>query len=109
VWEQVTGQQGTSAGTHPAPAVHPGAVVAAGRADLDLTWARPRALRDVHVLPPLVITVCDRAHEELEPTDGWLHWSIPDPVPVGTAEAFDAAVDELRARARALASLAAAA
>ena len=31
----------------------------------------------------LVVTVCDRAHEELDPTDSWWHWSIPDPVAVG--------------------------
>ena len=36
-------------------------------------------------LPSLVITVCDQAHEELDPPDDWLHWSIPDPVPAGTA------------------------
>ena len=48
--------------------------------------------------PALTITVCDRAHEELDPEPGWLHWSIPDPVPVGTAKAFDATVAELRQR-----------
>ena len=31
-------------------------------------------------MPSLVITVCDQAHEELDPPDDWLHWSIPDPV-----------------------------
>ena len=45
-----------------------------------------------------MITVCDQAHEELDPPDDWLHWSIPDPVPAGSAKAFDAAVDELRDR-----------
>jgi hypothetical protein len=49
-------------------------------------------------LPPLVITVCDRAHEELEPPSNWLHWSIPDPVPAATRAAFDAACDELHLR-----------
>ena len=28
----------------------------------------------------LVITVCDRAHEEVTVPDTSLHWSIPDPV-----------------------------
>ena len=42
--------------------------------------------------------MCDRAHEELDPQPTWLHWSIPDPVPVGTAKAFDATVAELRQR-----------
>ena len=53
-------------------------------------------------LPPLVITVCDRAHEELPPHGDWLHWSIPDPVPLGTKAAFDAARDELRQRIESL-------
>ncbi|HEX9467856.1 MAG TPA: hypothetical protein VGA11_05585 [Acidimicrobiia bacterium] len=44
------------------------------------------------------MTVCDRAHEELDPEPGRLHWSIPDPVPLGTRNAFDATVVELRDR-----------
>jgi hypothetical protein len=57
----------------------------------------------VKTLPRLVVTVCDQAHEELDPPDHWLHWSIPDPVRVGTAAAFDATVDRLRERVVALA------
>ena len=49
-------------------------------------------------MPGRVVTVCDRAHEELEPGPGWLHWSVADPVPVGTKAAFDATVVELRER-----------
>ena len=45
-----------------------------------------------------MITVCDRAHEEVAGDESWLHWSIPDPVPVGTKAAFDAALRELRER-----------
>ena len=47
-----------------------------------------------------VVTVCDRAHEELEPAPTWWHWSIPDPVETGTAAAFDAVVADLDARIR---------
>ena len=45
-----------------------------------------------------VITVCDRAHEELDPQPEWLHWSIPDPVPVASTRAFNATVADLRER-----------
>ena len=45
-----------------------------------------------------MITVCDRAHEELAGDESWLHWSIPDPVPIGTTDAFDATLRELRGR-----------
>ena len=98
LWLQATGEPAISAGTHPAERVHPGAVAAARRAGLDLEGATPHDLADVEAFPALVITVCDRAHEELDPDDTWLHWSIPDPVPVGTKAAFDAALVELRDR-----------
>ena len=100
LWHQATGAPATSAGTHPAERVHPGAVAAARRAGLDLEDATPHDLTDIATFPPLVITVCDRAHEELDPDDTWLHWSIPDPVPAGNKAAFDAAVAELESRIR---------
>ena len=105
LWRQTTGEPGASAGTHPADRVHPGALAAARRAGLDLEGAIPHDLADVEALPPLVITVCDRAHEELDPDDAWLHWSIPDPVPAGTKAAFDAALVELRDRIRSFVAL----
>jgi len=102
LWRHLTGVTADSAGTHPADRVHPAAVAAAARAGLDLGTARPRALTAVRSLPSLVVTVCDRAHEEDGVDDGWLHWSILDPVPVGTAAAFDATVRELRDRIESL-------
>lgn len=107
LWHQVTGRPGRCAGTHPADEVHPGAVAAAERAGLDLPGARPRGLASLRSLPQLVITVCDRAHEELQPAAGWLHWSIADPAPLGTAAAFDRAVGELRVRIETLTGMAA--
>ena len=89
IWQHETGESGTSAGTHPAACVHPGAVAAASRAGLDLTGARPRHLTDVVERPELVVTVCDRAREELSTADDWVHWSVPDPVEAGTRRAFD--------------------
>jgi protein-tyrosine-phosphatase len=98
LWRQRTGGPADSAGTHPAARVHPKAIAAARRADLDLSNASPHDIADITSFPPLVVTVCDRAHEELQPDDEWLHWSIPDPVPIGTNAAFDAALAELRDR-----------
>jgi protein-tyrosine-phosphatase/DNA-binding transcriptional ArsR family regulator len=105
LWHQATGAPAASAGTHPAARVHPGAVAAARRAGLDLEGT-PHDLADIATLPPLVITVCDRAHEELDPDDNWLHWSIPDPVPAGNRAAFDAALVELRERIHAVVAVA---
>ena len=98
LWRSIVGESADSAGTHPADRVHPGAIAAARRAGLDLTGARPRALDDIAVLPGVVVTVCDQAHEELAPGHDWLHWSIADPVTSGTRAAFDGAVAELRDR-----------
>jgi protein-tyrosine-phosphatase/DNA-binding HxlR family transcriptional regulator len=98
LWEVLTDTAAESAGTHPAVRVHPGAVAAGRRAGVDLTNATPRSLDGVATQPALAITVCDRAHEELDTKSSWLHWSVPDPVPTGTAAAFDRALADLRRR-----------
>ena len=101
LWSARTGAVATSAGTHPAERVHPGAVAAASRAGLDLHGAHPRTIgTDEHA--DLVVTVCDQAHEELEPQPGWWHWSLPDPVQDGRAAAFDAVIIQLDDRIRAV-------
>jgi protein-tyrosine-phosphatase len=97
LWRERTGGQASSAGTHPAEAVHPGAIAAGRRAGLDLSHAVPQRL-DPTLTPATVVTVCDRAHEELDPPESWWHWSTPDPVEAGTDDAFDAAVAELDGR-----------
>ena len=102
LWRSIAGAPAMSAGTHPAARVHPGAVAAAKRAGLDLGGASPRTLDSVAVLPELVVTVCDQAHEEIDPDDTWLHWSVPDPVADGNRAAFEATLAELRGRITAL-------
>lgn len=98
LWRSIAGSPAESAGTHPAERVHPGALAAATRHGLDLAGATTRTLRDVKPIPAIVVTVCDRAHEELQPDEHWLHWSIADPVAAGTRRAFDSALAELRDR-----------
>ncbi len=97
-WSATSGVPAFSAGTHPADRVHPGAVAAGARAGLDLSHAVPRRIGDVDVEPALVVTVCDRAHEELEPGADWWHWSIPDPVEDPSPDAFDTALAEVLTR-----------
>lgn len=97
LWSARTGADASSAGTHPARRVHPGAMAAARRAGLDLSGATPTGL-DPSALDDFVVTVCDRAHEELDVQPSWWHWSIPDPVRAATADAFDATVSELDER-----------
>ncbi len=97
IWTAQTGEPAQSAGTHPAQKVHRGAVAAARRAGLDLSSALPRLLDGIDE-GMQVVTVCDRAHEELLPAPHWWHWSIPDPVEAGTPAAFDAVVADLDKR-----------
>lgn len=98
LWHSLTDQPADSAGTHPAKHVHPGAIRAGRRAGLDLRGVAPRSLDDVTLADRLVITVCDRAHEELDADPSWLHWSITDPVAECTPSAFDRTVVQLRER-----------
>ena len=99
LWREHTGSAATSAGTEPAARIHPGACRAARRRGVELPEVTPRCL-DVGEVEQaqLVITVCDRAHEEVPVPDHALHWSIPDPVETGTAAAFDSAVDLIQGR-----------
>lgn len=97
LWTSRTGQSCASAGTHPTERVHPGAIAAARRVGLSLDGAVPTSLGSIG--PGVqVVTVCDRAHEELRPASHWWHWSIPDPVERGDRAAFDDVVAELDAR-----------
>jgi ArsR family transcriptional regulator, arsenate/arsenite/antimonite-responsive transcriptional repressor / arsenate reductase (thioredoxin) len=107
LWHQLTTNPATSAGTHPVARIHRGAIAAARRAGLDLSEVAPRHLNEVADIPELIVTVCDRAHEELDPEPSWLHWSVKDPVDVGTKAAFDDTVSELRERITTLAKPAA--
>jgi protein-tyrosine-phosphatase/DNA-binding HxlR family transcriptional regulator len=107
LWVQASPVPAASAGTHPADVIAPGAAAAASRHGLKLTQGKPRSLDNVLRAGDYVITVCDNAHEELGQTNpahpdrsaaARLHWSVPDPVPVGTGQAFDYAYDDLARR-----------
>ena len=65
LWRRASTVPAASAGTHPAAAIEPGAIAAAGRHRLPLPRLRPRHISDVQHDHDLVITVCDLAHEEL--------------------------------------------
>jgi len=97
-WARVSPVPVACAGTHPAARVHPAAVAAGRRHGLRLGRARTAHVDQVLAPADLVVAVCDNAHEELDAGLSRLHWSIPDPVRVGTDEAFDAAYDEITRR-----------
>jgi protein-tyrosine-phosphatase/DNA-binding transcriptional ArsR family regulator len=88
-----------SGGTHPAAAVNPGAAAVARRHGLRLGQVRPVHVDDVLEPRDLVVSVCDAAHEELDETGReHLHWSVPDPVRVGTDQAFEQAYETVAGR-----------
>jgi len=99
LWRDRIGGQAASAGTKPAPRVHPRAVKVAHRHGLDLDATGTARVADVVHDGDLVIAVCDNAHEDLSgPARPRLHWSVPDPVRVDTDEAFEDAYADLAGR-----------
>jgi len=93
-WQRVSTLPATSAGTHPAARVHPGAVRTAKRHGLPLGDTTTRHVEDVLAPDDLVVAVCDQVHEEL-PDGPRLHWSVPDPARSAKREDFDAALDDI--------------
>jgi protein-tyrosine-phosphatase/DNA-binding HxlR family transcriptional regulator len=102
LWRRASPVPAASAGTRPAGRIDPGAIDAATRHQLPLPRLRPRHVSDVRHDGDLIVTVCDLAHEEIGGLAA-LHWSVPDPVPAGSQESFDAALAELDRRVRLLA------
>ena len=97
-WNRVSDRKATSAGTHPANQVHPGAVDIGRRHGLRLGRAATRSIADTLQPSDLVVAVCDNAHEELPAGLTRLHWSIPDPVRIDTAAAFEATYRDIVSR-----------
>jgi protein-tyrosine-phosphatase len=97
LWRRASPIPTESAGTEPADRIDAGAMSAARRHGLPMRNSRPKLLGSVRKRGDFVITVCDTAHEQIGNREG-LHWSIPDPVRLGTDEAYDAALVQLRRR-----------
>lgn len=96
VWADRTGSRVASAGTHPAERIHPGATRVARSHGLRLLAQRPVSTAEVLLPDDVVVTVCDSADREVGV--GHTHWSIPDPVRVGTGRAFETALAEITER-----------
>jgi ArsR family transcriptional regulator, arsenate/arsenite/antimonite-responsive transcriptional repressor / arsenate reductase (thioredoxin) len=97
LWRRASTVPAVSAGTRPGPAIDPGAIDAARRHHLPLPRLRPRPISQVQQDDDLVVTVCDRAREELGGRAA-VHWSVPDPVPAGDPASFDATIADLSDR-----------
>ena len=105
LWKARTGGNAESAGTMPAERVHPRAVRAASSLGIDLTGAVPQGYDAITTEPDLVVSVCDRAREAGIPFQApSLHWSVPDPVLIGTMGAFRSAFTDVAKRVDGLAA-----
>jgi protein-tyrosine-phosphatase/DNA-binding HxlR family transcriptional regulator len=99
LWRARVGGAVASAGTRPAARVHPRAIKVAHRHGLELDPTGTANVADVVHDGDLVIAVCDNAHEDLTgPVRPKLHWSVPDPVRVGTDAAFEHAYTDIARR-----------
>ena len=99
LWRELSNSDAWSAGTQPADRVHPKAVEVATDFGLDLSDAVPAGYDSLPDDPDLIISVCDRARESGMPEAVRSHhWSIPDPVPVGSLKAFRSAFEEIAGR-----------
>jgi ArsR family transcriptional regulator, arsenate/arsenite/antimonite-responsive transcriptional repressor / arsenate reductase (thioredoxin) len=99
LWKRRSKVPAASAGTEPAAKVHPLAVSVAKEHGLSLSRARTSHVDMVLQPEDLVIAVCDNAHEDLgSQVEDRLHWSVPDPVRVGTGDAFERALRDLEDR-----------
>jgi protein-tyrosine-phosphatase len=104
IWRSSSDIPAVSAGVSPGAAVNPGAIAVAARHGLSIAHdTRPLPVEEVLLGSDLVITVCDSAHEQMAGRDD-LHWSIPDPAPHGTVEAFEHAFALITRRIQALAA-----
>jgi protein-tyrosine-phosphatase/DNA-binding transcriptional ArsR family regulator len=98
-WEAATGAPATSVGSAPAPTVNATAIEVAAEFGLDLSASVPHGYDAVSGTPDLVVSVCDRAHENGVPAGRTtLHWSTPDPVAAGTKRAFRTAFADISDR-----------
>ncbi|MFZ0012579.1 MAG: ArsR family transcriptional regulator, partial [Acidimicrobiia bacterium] len=94
-----TGHTSISAGSDPAPAVHPHAVKVAAEFGVDISTSSPGGYERITAPPDLLIGVCDRAWEAGVPVaKRRLHWSVPDPVESGRVDAFRSAFSDLARR-----------
>jgi protein-tyrosine-phosphatase len=97
LWARRSAVPAASAGTTPAARVHPRAVRIARRHGLAIGRSRPVRVTDVLRRGDLVVAVCDNAYEQLTET-ARLHWSVPDPAPIDTDHAFEAAYADIASR-----------
>lgn len=95
VWKSATGGRVSCSGTHPANKIHPLTFSTAAKNKVILLNDLPQSMPKRIPTHTTVITVCDEAFDQLGPEVVDMHWSIPDPVSIGTAVQFQRTFGEL--------------
>ncbi|MEU9290670.1 ArsR family transcriptional regulator [Streptomyces sp. NPDC048275] len=101
LWKRHSTVPTASAGTQPAPRVHPRAVATARKHGLSLAAARTSHIDETLRPDDLVVAVCDNAHGSIQlghRVPDRLQWSVPDPTRTGTDDAFADALNHLADR-----------
>lgn len=102
LWARASSVPVASAGTRPAERISPNAVATAQAHGLDLTTHITRRVDELIADGDLIVTVCDRAHEELGPLSV-VHWSVPNPARADRTGAYEDAYQDLARRVQSLA------
>jgi ArsR family transcriptional regulator, arsenate/arsenite/antimonite-responsive transcriptional repressor / arsenate reductase (thioredoxin) len=98
IWNQTHPLKAVSGGTNPAAQLHAGTIKAAARRGINLKDAKPAPIPELDPRD-LIVTVCDRAHEDLPAGPcRHLHWSLADPATTKDPHAYDTAAETLAAR-----------
>jgi protein-tyrosine-phosphatase len=106
--------EAVSAGSHPAPQIHPDAIRAVAALGIDMSQQRPKHLDEFQGQSfDCVVTLCDRVREACPAFPGTpdlIHWSFPDPAAVEGSEevrykAFEHTAYQLTRRIRLLLTL----
>lgn len=100
LWKSAVGGQVSCSGTHPAEKIHPLTSTTATKNNVTLLNEYPQPMPNRLSARTTVITVCDEAFDELGADLVDIHWSIPDPVSVGTAAQFQRTFSELMRRVK---------
>ena len=98
IWHGLIGENASCGGTKPGETIHALTIESAEQNGFKIKSRKPRQVSTRDLEKSTVITVCDSAYAELGASNVDAHWSILDPVQVGTKSAFNKTIKQLEQR-----------
>ena len=98
IWHGLIGENASCGGTKPGETIHALTIESAEQNGFKIKSQKPRQVSTRDLEKSTVITVCDSAYAELGASNVDAHWSILDPVQVGTKSAFNKTIKQLEQR-----------